>query len=316
MRTALTDLLGTEYPLLQGGMASVSTAPLAAAVANAGGVGIIAGGSETADWVRDQIRQTKAAVNGRGVFGVNVMLMSWHAADIAQVIIDEGVSVVTTGAGNPAQFIPAWAEAGVKVIPVIASTAHARMMERSGAVAVVAEGMEAGGHIGELTTMTLIPQIVDVVDIPVIAAGGIADGRGIAASLMLGAVGVQVGTRFLAATETDVSQVYKDKVIAARDRSTIITGHRLGHPVRSLKSPFSNDLRKAEYDMAISNEELERMGAGSLKRAVFEGDEATGCFMAGQSAALVNREQPVAEIIGEMFTEARTLLDRAPGMLG
>ena len=316
MRNVLTDLLGTEYPLLQGGMASVSTAPLVAAVAKAGGVGIIASGNESVDWVREQVRAAKAATGGQGVFGVNIMLMSWHAADIAEMVVEEGVQVVTTGAGNPAQFVPAWLDVGIKVIPVIASTAHARMMEKSGAVAVVAEGMEAGGHIGELTTMTLVPQVVDVVDIPVLAAGGIADGRGIAASFMLGAVGVQVGTRFLASDECAIHQTYKDKVVAAKDRSTITTGQRLGHPVRSLKSPFSNEFYKKEYDMTVSNEELEKLGAGSLRRAATEGDEITGCFMAGQSAGLVRAQMPVAEIIEEMFSEAKALLDRAPGMLG
>lgn len=314
MRTKLTELLGIEYPIFQGGMASIATAPLAAAVANAGGVGLIATGSETPDWVRDQIRQAKQLTGG--VFGVNIMLMNWHADDIAQVIVDEGVQIVTTGAGNPQKYMADWTAAGVTVIPVIASTAHARMMEKYGASAVIAEGMEAGGHIGDITTMVLVPQVVDSVSIPVIAAGGIADGRGIAASLMLGAVGVQVGTRFLVAEECSIHPEYKQRVLAAKDRGTVSTGHRLGHPVRSLKSPFSTDFAKKEYDTTISNDELEKLGAGSLKRAVFEGDQQAGCFMAGQVAGMVSKEQTVAQIIEEMFGEAKVLLDRAPGMLG
>jgi len=314
MRTALTELLGIEYPIFQGGMASIATAPLAAAVTNAGGVGLIATGSEGPDWVRDQIRQAKQLTDG--VFGVNIMLMNWHADDIAQVIVEEGVQVVTTGAGNPRKYMADWTAAGTKVIPVVASTAHARMMEKYGASAVIAEGMEAGGHIGDITTMVLIPQVVDVVSIPVIAAGGIADGRGIAAALMLGAVGVQVGTRFLVADECDIHPEYKQRILAAKDRGTVSTGHRLGHPVRSLKSPFSSEFAKKEYDTTIPNEELEKMGAGSLRRAVFDGCGSTGCFMAGQSAGMVTKEQPVAEIIEEMFGEAKVLLNRAPEMLG
>ena len=306
IKSPLCELLGIKYPIFQGGMAWVADAQLAAAVSNAGGLGLIAAGGAPASWVREQIEKAKELT--KKPFGVNIMLMSPHAAEIADVVAEEKIAVVTTGAGNPSPYMKKWTEAGVKVIPVVASVALARMMERSGAVAVVAEGGEAGGHIGEITTMALIPQVVDAVKIPVVAAGGIGDGRGIAACFMLGASGVQVGTRFLVATECNIHQIYKNKIIAAKDIDTISTGKRLGHPVRSLKTPFSRDLFKKEYDATVTNEELEKLGAGALRLAVVEGDEEKGCFMSGQIAGLVKKEQSCKEIIKEMFDGAEVLL--------
>lgn len=309
MQTQITELLGIEYPILQGGMAWVANARLAAGVSNAGGLGIIAAGNAPAEWVREQIREAKTLTDKP--FGVNIMLLSPFAQDVAKVVVEEGVKVLTTGAGNPAPFMKEWLAAGIKVIPVVPSIALAKLAQRSGACAVIAEGCEAGGHIGELTTLVLVPQIVDTVTIPVIAAGGIADGRGIAASFMLGAQGVQVGTRFLVAHECTVAQIYKDKVIKAKDRDTVATGRRLGHPVRSLKTPFSREYAKLEYDSSVTNEELETRGGGALRLAVINGDEQNGCFMAGQAASMVTKEQSAREIIVEMFDEAQTVLKGA-----
>lgn len=309
IKSQICEMLGIKYPIFQGGMAWVSDAKLAAAVSEAGGLGIIAAGGAPAAWVREQIQAAKKLT--QKPFGVNIMLMSPHAAEIADVIIEEKVTVVTTGAGSPAPYMKKWKEGNIKVIPVIASVALARMMERSGADAVIAEGGEAGGHIGEITTMCLVPQVVNAIKIPVLAAGGIADGRGIAASLMLGAVGVQVGTRFLIAHECGIHQNYKKKVIAAKDIDTIATGKRLGHPVRSLKTAMSREFFKKEYDMTITNEELEKMGAGVLKLAAVDGDEERGCFMAGQIAGMINKEQSCKEIIEEMFDEAVKVLEEA-----
>jgi len=277
-------------------------------VSNAGGLGIIAAGNAPSTYVSEQIKKAKSLTDKP--FGVNIMLMSPFAAEVAQVVADEKVSVVTTGAGNPSKFIRLWADAGIKVIPVVASTGLAKMSQRSGATAVIAEGCEAGGHIGELTTMALVPQVCDVVDIPVIAAGGIGDGRGIAAAFMLGAAGVQIGTRFLVATECGIHENYKNKVLAAKDIDTISTGKRLGHPVRSIKSPFSRELFAKEYDASVSNEELEALAAGSLQLAAVEGDIGNGCFLAGQIAGLVKKEQSVKEIIDELVSEAEELLFR------
>ena len=241
-------------------------------------------------------------------FGVNIMLKSPFVEKVARVVAEEKVPVVTTGAGDPAHYMEQWRMAGIHVVPVVASTAVARHVERAGAAAVIAEGGESGGHVGDLTTMVLVPQVCDSVKIPVIAAGGIADGRGIAAAMMLGAVGVQVGTRFLVARECTVHQSYKNRILKARDTGTIVTGKRLGHPVRCLKNPFSREFLAKEYDPNADLEELERMGVGALRLAAREGDEKKGCFMAGQSAALVKQEQPAAEIITEMFTEAEEIL--------
>jgi len=303
---SLAELLGIKYPIFQGSMAWISDANLAAAVSNAGGLGIIAAGNAPGSYVTEQIKKAKALTDKP--FAVNIMLMSPYTEEVAQIIADEKVSVVTTGAGNPAKFIKLWTDAGIKVIPVVASTGLAKMSERSGATAVIAEGCEAGGHIGELTTMTLVPQVCDSVDIPVIAAGGIGDGRGMAAAFMLGAAGVQIGTRFLVAKECNIHQNYKDKVIGAKDIDTISTGKRLGHPVRSLKTPFTRDFFSKEYDSNITNEELEQLGAGALQLAAVEGDLKNGCFMAGQIAGLIKQEQTAKEIIKEIMQQAEDRL--------
>lgn len=310
IKTSLCDLLGIEYPIFQGGMAWIADASLAAAVSEAGGLGIIAAGNAPADFVRKEIVRARELTSRP--FGVNVMLMSPFAEEVAQTVAEEKVAVVTTGAGNPSKYMDAWLTAGVKVIPVVPSSGLAKRVERYGASAVVAEGEESGGHIGELTTMALVPQVADAVGIPVLAAGGIGDGRAVAAALMLGAAGVQVGTRFLVAKECGVHQIYKDKILKAKDIDTIATGRRLGHPVRSLKTPFSREFYSREYDASFSNAELEAFGAGALKLAAVDGDERRGCFMAGQIAGLVKTEQTAREIMEEMFSEAESLLKGAP----
>jgi enoyl-[acyl-carrier protein] reductase II len=287
-------------------MAWVANASLASAVSNAGGLGLISAMNSTAEQLRTEIRKAKEMTTMP--FGVNIMLLSPYVDEVAQIVIEEKVRFLTTGAGNPGKFMKAWQEAGIKVMPVVPSTAFAKLAQRNGAFAVIAEGGESGGHVGDLTTMTLVPQVVDTVDIPVIAAGGIADGRGIAAALMLGAVGVQVGTRFLVAKECTIHQTYKDKVLHARDIDTIVTGRKLGHPVRSLKSSFSREFALLEKDPLFSNEDLEKLGGGALRMAVLDGDEDQGCFMAGQIAAMVSREQTAKEMIEEMFQEAEELL--------
>lgn len=305
-RTAiLCELLGTRYPLMQGGMAHISDARLAAAVSNGGGLGIISAASGNIQQIADQIDEARRLTDKP--FGVNIMLRGENIDGIAKLIAEKKVAVVTTGAGSPAAYIPMWREAGVKVIPVISTAAMAQLMEKSGADAVVAEGTESGGHVGEMTTMALVPQVCDAVKIPVIAAGGIADGRGFAASLMLGACGVQIGTRFLAAEECSISEEYKTRVLKAKDTSTVVTGRRLGHPVRSLKSAFSRAYAKAEYT-DISDEDLEAMAVGTLRAAVVDGDPKKGCFLAGQISGLVEKEQPAAEIIAEIMKQAESLL--------
>ena len=309
MQTEITRLLGIKYPIIQGGMAWVAEHHLAAAVSEAGGLGLIGAASAPAEWVREQIRAARKLTDKP--FGVNIMLMSPYAADVAKVIVEEGVQVVTTGAGSPGKYMEMWKEAGVKVIPVVASVALAKRMERAGADAIVAEGCESGGHVGESTTMTLVPQVVDAVDIPVIAAGGIGDGRGIAAALMLGAEGVQMGTRFVVTKECHIHPAYKERILKAKDIDTIATGKRLGHPVRCLKTPFSRELFSKEYDSSVSNEELEAMGAGALRLAAREGDEEHGSFMAGQVAGMVKQEQSAAEIIQEICAQAESLLGGA-----
>jgi enoyl-[acyl-carrier protein] reductase II len=309
LQSPICELLGIEYPVFQGGMAWIADADLAAAVSNGGGLGIISAMNANADWLRGQIRRAKELTDKP--FGVNIMLMSPFADEVAKVVVEEGVKVVTTGAGNPGKYMAAWKEAGIHVIPVVASVGLARMMERAGASAVVAEGTESGGHIGELTTMTLVPQVCSAVKIPVIAAGGIADGRGVAAAFMLGACGVQVGTRFLVASECNVHQNYKDKILKAKDIDTIATGRRLGHPVRSLKTRFSRDYQKAEFDVNVTAEALEAMGVGALRKAAVDGNEAEGCFLAGQIAGLVSKEQPAAEIIRDLCEGAEPLLKGA-----
>lgn len=309
MKTPLCELLGIEAPIIQGGMAWIADAELAAAVSNAGGLGLISAMNADAEWLRTQIRKAKTLTNKP--FGVNIMLMSPFADQVAQVVVEEQVKVVTTGAGTPAKYMPMWKEAGIAVLPVVASVAFAKLAERSGATAVIAEGCESGGHIGELTTMAIVPQVCDAVKIPVIAAGGIGDGRGVAAALMLGAIGVQIGTRFLTAHECNVHAVYKERILKAKDIDTIATGKRLGHPVRCLKTPFSRELMKMESDANVSIEALEAKGVGALRRAVQEGDLEGGTFMAGQIAGMMKKEQSCAEIIAEMMDEAATLLGGA-----
>ena len=309
LKSPICELLGIQYPVFQGAMAWIADAELAAAVSNAGGLGIIAGMNSNGEQLREQIQKAKKLTDKP--FGVNVMLMSPYADEVAQVVIEEKVPVLTTGAGNPGKFMKAWNEAGIKVIPVVASVALARMMERSGAAAVIAEGTESGGHIGVISTMALVPQVASAVSIPVLAAGGIGDGRGMAAALMLGACGVQMGTRFLLAKECNVHENYKKKVLKARDIDTMATGRRLGHPVRALKNAFTRGFLKKEYDSTVTDEELEAMGAGSLRRAAVEGDETTGSFLAGQIAGMLNREETAQEIICDVCEGAEILLKGA-----
>lgn len=305
MKTRITQLLGIQHPIIQGGMAWVAEYHLAAAVSNAGGLGIIGAASAPPEAVRTQIQEVKKLTNKP--FGVNVMLMNPNAPQVAQIVIEEGVSVVTTGAGNPAKFIPMWKEAGVKVIPVVASVAMAKMMERAGADAVVAEGMESGGHIGEQTTIVLVPQVVDAVTIPVIAAGGIADARGFAAARMLGAEAVQMGTRFVAAKESMVHPNYKERIIKAKDIDSEVTGRSTGHPIRVLRNQMSREYLKMEKAGA-SLEELEMLTLGSLRKAVMDGDVKGGSLMAGQVAGLIRQENTCKEIIEEIIGQAEKLL--------
>lgn len=308
MDNTICELLGIKYPILQGGMAWIAESRLASAVSNAGGLGIIAGGSAPIDYLRNEIRRCKELTDKP--FGVNIMLMSPNAEDLAQLVIDEKVSAVTTGAGNPGKYIAAWKEAGIKVIPVIPSVALAKRMERAGADAVVAEGMESGGHIGENTTMCLVPQTADAVDIPVIAAGGIADGRGIAASFMLGAKGVQVGTRFLASEECVINPVYKELVINAKDTDSIVTGRTTGHPCRNIKTKFSKSLAKGETDGSLTPEKFEEITLGSLRKAVQDGNLEEGSFLCGAIAGMIKEVKPCREIIEEMFAQAEKLLGK------
>ena len=310
IKTAICDLLGIQYPVFQGGMAWIADGKLAAAVSEGGGLGIIAAGNAPGDYVREQIRIARSLTSRP--FGVNIMLMSPFVDEVAQVAAEEKVAVVTTGAGNPSKHMQMWLDAGIKVIPVVASVAMAKLMTRLGAAAVIAEGGESGGHVGELTTMVLVPLICDATDLPVIAAGGIADGRGVAAAFMLGACGIQVGTRFLSAEECSIHPVYKEKVIKANDLCTMVTGKRLGHPVRSLRTTFSRNYSKAEYNSSISDEELENMGIGALRLAVQEGDKERGSFLCGQAAAMVNKIQPAADIIRELIEDAEPILKGAP----
>ena len=307
-KTRITELLGIKYPIFQGGMAWIAESTLAAAVSNAGGLGIIAGGSAPIDYLREQIRRCKSLTDKP--FGVNIMLMSPNAEELAQLVIEEGVPVVTTGAGNPDKFMAAWKEAGVKVIPVVPSVALAKRMERSGADAVIAEGTESGGHIGENTTMCLVPQVVDAVEIPVLAAGGIADGRGIAASFMLGAEGVQVGTRFLAADECQINPVYKELVVKAKDTDSVVTGRYTGHPCRNVKTKFSKMLANGEKDGSLTPEQFEEVTLGSLRKAVQDGNLDEGSFLCGAIAGMIKEVKPCKDIIEEMFGEAEALLSK------
>lgn len=312
MKTKLTELLGIEYPIIQGGMAWVAEHKLASAVSDAGGMGLIGAGGAPASFVKEQIQKAKELTDKP--FGVNLMLMNPEADEIAKVIVEEGVKVVTTGAGNPGKYMAMWKEAGIRVIPVVASTAMAKMMERAGADAVVAEGMESGGHIGSLTTMALVPQVVDAVSIPVIAAGGIGDGRGLAAALMLGAEGVQMGTRFVVARESIVHPNYKEKLIKAKDIDSEVTGMSTGHPVRSLRNKMTREYLRLEQEGA-GFEELEKLGLGALRRAVMEGDVVNGTVMAGQIAGMVSKEQSCREMLEEIMAEAERLLKGAADRL-
>ncbi|MGE4353157.1 MAG: enoyl-[acyl-carrier-protein] reductase FabK [Oscillospiraceae bacterium] len=308
IKSKICDLLGIKYPVFQGGMAWIADGKLAAAVSNGGGLGIVAAGNAPAAYVREQIRIAASLTDKP--FGVNIMLMSPFADEVAAVAAEEKVAVITTGAGNPSKYMAMWKDAGIKVIPVVASVAMANLMKRVGACALIAEGGESGGHVGELTTMVLVPQVCDATDLPVLAAGGIADGRGVAAAFMLGACGVQMGTRFLSAYECPIHQNYKDRILKANDLATIVTGKRLGHPVRSLKTQFARDYFKAEYS-DISDEALEEMATGTLRLAVQEGDLKKGCFLSGQIAAMVTKEQPAAEIVRDVMEEAEPILKGA-----
>lgn len=308
MKTRITELLGCEYPLIQGGMAWIAEHTLASAISNAGGIGLIAGGSAPIDYLRDQIKKCKEKTDKP--FGVNIMLMSPNADDLAQLCIDEKIAVVTTGAGNPAKYIPAWKEAGIKVIPVIPSVALAKRMERAGADAVVAEGTESGGHIGENTTMCLVPQVVDALEIPVIAAGGIADGRGVAASFMLGAEGVQIGTRFLAAEECQINPIYKELILKAKDTDSVVTGRYTGHPCRNIKTKFSKKLASGEKDGSLTPDEFEELTLGSLRKAVQDGNLDEGSFLCGAIAGMINNINPCNEIVREIMEQAEKLLGK------
>ncbi len=301
MKTRVTELLGIEQPIIQGAMAWIADARLAAAVSNAGGLGIIACGSAPLSWVREQVELARTLTDKP--FGVNIMLMNPEAPQLAELLAELRVPVITTGAGNPGNYIDRWKEAGAKVVPVVASSALAKRMERCGADAVIAEGCEAGGHIGELTTMALTPAVCDAVSIPVIAAGGVADGRGLVAAFALGAEAVQIGTRFLTAYECGIHEAYKQKVLAAKDSDTIVTGRDNGHPVRQLKNKFSRGIRKMEADTQVSADEVEAALAGSLHRAV-EGDVDNGSLMSGQVACLIGDEKSAQEIVDDFMREA------------
>ncbi len=305
MKTRVTELLGVKYPIIQGGMAWVAEHHLAAAVSEAGGFGLIGAASAPADIVREEIRKAKELTNNP--FGVNIMLLNPNAEDIANLVVEENIPAITTGAGTPEKFMAMWKDAGIKVIPVVASVAMAKRMERCGADAVVVEGMEAGGHIGSQTTMTLVPQIADAVNIPVIAAGGIGDGRGFAAAWMLGAEAVQMGTRFVVADESIVHDNYKERIIKAKDIDSVVTGQSTGHPIRILRNQMSKEYLQKEKEGA-SFEELEYMTLGALRKAVIEGDVTRGSVMAGQIAGLIDRKQSCREIIEEVMNEAEKLL--------
>ena len=305
IKSRICEMLGIEYPVFQGGMAWVADASLAAAVSNAGGLGLISSINAGTEAVRNEIRKCRELTDKP--FGVNIMLQAPNAAEIAHMVVEEGVRILTTGAGSPAQDMPMWKEAGIKVIPVVASVALALKMQAAGADAIVAEGAESGGHVGELHTMPLIPQIVDAVEIPVIAAGGICDGRGAAAAFMLGADAIQVGTRFLSAEECTIHQEYKDKILKATDVSTIVTGKSLGHPVRSLKTPFSRTFSKMENDPSVDQDEILAFGSGALRKAVQDGDR-NGSYMAGECAGMVKKIEPAKAIVDDLILGAEKVI--------
>ena len=313
MRTRICDILGIEKPIFQGGMAWIADARLAAAVSNAGGLGLISSVNAGTEAVRAEIRKARELT--RKPFGVNIMLAAPNAAEVAALVVEEGVDIVTTGAGSPAPYMEAWKAAGIRVIPVIASVAYALKVQELGATAVIAEGAESGGHIGDIHTMALVPQVVDAVDIPVIAAGGIFDGRSAAAAFLLGACGVQVGTRFLVADECCVHPTYKERLIKATDIGTMVTGKRLGDAVRSLKTPFAKQFARMEADSSISDDEIRAFGTGSLRKAVFDGDLSGGSFLAGEVAGLIRKTEPAAAIVDDIISGAEQLLLSAPRIL-
>lgn len=304
LMTRVTKLLGIEHPIIQGGMAWTATAELSAAVSNAGGIGVIGAGHMPTDLLREQIRLAKTLTDRP--FGVNLMLLTPHIDDIVQMVIDERVPMVTTGAGNPGKYMAGLKEADIKVVPIVPSVALAKRMESIGADAIIGEGMEAGGHIGELTTMVLIPQLVDAVEVPVIAAGGIADGRGVAAAFALGAEGVQLGTRFMCAEECTIHPAIKEQVLKAKDRDTVVTGRSTGHPVRVLKNKLARQIMELDRENKV--EEIEALGAGKLALAMRQGDIDMGSLMAGQSAAMVCRIEPAADIVHELVRDADTVI--------
>jgi enoyl-[acyl-carrier protein] reductase II len=313
IKSVICDLLGIERPIFQGGMAWIADAKLAAAVSNAGGLGLISSINFGTEAVREEIKKARELTDKP--FGVNIMLAAPNAAEIADMVVEEGVKILTTGAGSPAPYVEKWKAAGIKFIPVVASVAYAIKMEELGATAVIAEGAESGGHIGDNHTMALVPQVVDAVHIPVLAAGGIFDGRGAAAAFMLGACGVQVGTRFLIADECHVHENYKERLIKATDVSTMVTGKSLGDAVRCLKTPFSKKFFKMEYDPAVPKEEVLEFGKGSMRKAVFDGDLAGGSFLAGEVAGMIKKKETVKEIVDDIMNGAEKLLKGAPNLI-
>ena len=312
MKTAITEILGIEKPIFQGGMAWIADARLAAAVSNAGGLGLISSINAGTEAVRAEIRKARELTDKP--FGVNIMLAAPNAAEIADLVVEEGVTILTTGAGSPAPYMEKWLKAGIRVIPVVASVAYAIKMEELGATAVIAEGAESGGHVGDTHTMALVPQVVDAVHIPVLAAGGIFDGRGAAAAFMLGACGVQVGTRFLVADECRVHDVYKERLIKASDVSTMVTGKSLGDAVRSLKTPFTKQFAKMEADPSIEADAIRAFGTGSLRKAVFDGDLAGGSFLAGEVAGMIRQRESAAAIVDDIIGGAESLLSKAKNL--
>ena len=313
IKSAICELLGIEKPIFQGGMAWIADARLAAAVSNAGGLGLISSINFGTEAVRAEIRKARELTDKP--FGVNIMLAAPNAAEIAELVVEEGIRIVTTGAGSPAAYMPAWQAAGIMVIPVVASVAYALKMHELGATALIAEGAESGGHVGDTHTMALVPQIIDAVDIPVLAAGGIFDGRGAAAMFLMGACGVQVGTRFLVADECHVHDVYKERLISATDIGTMVTGKSLGDAVRSLKTPFAKKFARLEADPNVSDDEVRAFGTGSMRKAVFDGDLSGGSFLAGEVAGLIRQRQTAAEIVDDIIGGAERLLASAPTLL-
>lgn len=313
IKSTICEILGIEKPIFQGGMAWIADARLAAAVSNAGGLGLISSINFGTEVVRAEIRKARELTDKP--FGVNIMLAAPNAAEIAELVVEEGIRIVTTGAGSPAAYMPRWQAAGIKVIPVVASVAYALKMQELGATALIAEGAESGGHVGDTHTMALVPQIIDAVDIPVLAAGGIFDGRGAAAMFLMGACGVQVGTRFLVADECHVHDVYKERLISATDIGTMVTGKSLGDAVRSLKTPFAKKFARLEADPNVSDDELRAFGTGSMRKAVFDGDLSGGSFLAGEVAGLIKQRQTAAEIVDDIIGGAEQLLASAPSLL-